>query len=253
VDFRQPHEQQAAEIDPSQTRENSGPDGTPISAAEEVFTPAKEAEKAEVEPLRTLPLFPADKWGDLGSNLPNEYPDLGKKRKKLGRAKGGGPGVSASTEVAEEPAEIEAEAERPPASDTDASDGEVKNAVEPQVFAPAEEPEVRPPLGRINDRGELVLTVDEIPALKARLEAQGWEVVMRRDTLDCKPRCRKHTKPSQLGFEARLEQLRLWNRVLGNPAVKKWRERFDAEVVGVKDLRRAPSQVEVKHGETSRR
>jgi hypothetical protein len=178
VDFRQPHEQQAAEIDPSQTRENSGPDGTPISAVEEVFPPA------------------------------------------------------------EEPAEIEAEAERPPASDTDGSDGEVKNAGEPQVaFVPVEDAEARPLLGRMNARGELVLTADDMPALRTQLESRGWQVRLQRGSvLECRPGSAKARKPPQPTIEKKLEEFALWGRALADPLVKRLVKNFDAEVVSVENL-----------------
>jgi hypothetical protein len=43
-------------------------------------------------------------------------------------------------------------------------------------------------LGRLNDRGQLVLTLEDMPGLSARLQEQGWCVERIGDELHCKPR-----------------------------------------------------------------
>lgn len=42
-----------------------------------------------------------------------------------------------------------------------------------------------PPLGRKNDRGELVLTVADLPELEQRLRLSGWKVTRRGNELIC--------------------------------------------------------------------
>jgi hypothetical protein len=86
ADFRQPHEQWATEIDPSQTSENSGSVKAPISVVKEPMTSAKEAEAAEAALPRTPPLFP-----DWAYSLPDEYAKTGrpKRSKRLGNSESG--------------------------------------------------------------------------------------------------------------------------------------------------------------------
>ena len=43
-------------------------------------------------------------------------------------------------------------------------------------------------LGRLNDRGQLVLTLEDMPGPSARLQEQGWCVERIGDELHCKPR-----------------------------------------------------------------
>jgi hypothetical protein len=65
------------------------------------------------------------------------------------------------------------------------------------------------------------LTRDDLAALRAQLEALGWQVTRRGDTLNCKPG-RERTKAPKP------PDRRLLERVLADPAVAEWRERFDA-------------------------
>ena len=73
----------------------------------------------------------------------------------------------------------------------------------------------------MNDRGEgeLVMTEADLPALKARLEAYGWQVPGWDGPFDCKapgPK-RKHTKPSRAGLKERLAELELSERAKSDP------------------------------------
>jgi hypothetical protein len=43
-------------------------------------------------------------------------------------------------------------------------------------------------LGRLNDRGQLVLTLEDMPRLEEKLREQGWIVKRVGDELDCQPR-----------------------------------------------------------------
>ena len=50
------------------------------------------------------------------------------------------------------------------------------------------------PLGRVNDRGELVMTREDLPELERRLRSYGWQVERRGDQLVCRnssPRSRR--------------------------------------------------------------
>jgi hypothetical protein len=44
------------------------------------------------------------------------------------------------------------------------------------------------PLGRVNDRGELVMTREDLPELERRLRSYGWQVERRGDQLVCQKR-----------------------------------------------------------------
>jgi len=53
---------------------------------------------------------------------------------------------------------------------------------------PAPDPVWDPPLGRRNDKGELVLTVEDLPELEHRLRLSGWRVTRRGNELICTSR-----------------------------------------------------------------
>jgi hypothetical protein len=52
----------------------------------------------------------------------------------------------------------------------------------------APDPIWTPPLGRENDRGELVLTAADLPELEHRLRLSGWKVIRRGNELVCSSR-----------------------------------------------------------------
>jgi hypothetical protein len=73
------------------------------------------------------------------------------------------------------------------------------------------------------------LRIENLPALRRRLEAQAWEVTQRAGyELDCKPAPLKRTK----------EQIALYARALSDPKVAEFVEHFDCEVASVTDLRK---------------
>jgi hypothetical protein len=74
------------------------------------------------------------------------------------------------------------------------------------------------------------LTRDDLPALMAQLEAQGWQVSRRGDTLNCLPGQQRTKAPKP-------PSRRLLKRVLADPAIAEWMERFDAQVLEVEDLK----------------
>jgi hypothetical protein len=50
------------------------------------------------------------------------------------------------------------------------------------------------PLGRVNDQGERVMTLEDLPELERRLRSYGWQVERRGDQLVCRnssPRSRR--------------------------------------------------------------
>jgi hypothetical protein len=50
------------------------------------------------------------------------------------------------------------------------------------------EPTGPPSLGRLNEQGQLVLTLEDMPRLAEKLRQQGWIVKRVGDELDCQPR-----------------------------------------------------------------
>jgi hypothetical protein len=177
----------------------------------------------EAEPPRTVSAVPQLRPDEL----PDEYADFGRKPRKRKEREKPKRGTDASVSAGDH--------ERSPTSPA-----VVKNAIEPQVaFVPVEEAETRPLLGRMNARGELVLTADDIPALRTQLESRGWQVRLQRGSvLECRPGSAKARKPTQPAIEQKLEEFALWGRALADPLVKRLVKNFDAEVVSVENLQR---------------